>query len=265
MKKTAFVSALFSVLVAGAAGAAAPSGAMPAGHPAMPAETGSSPEKNAEVQGQAALSGKVLETMNAGGYSYVQIEQADGRKVWVAVSQAAVKVGSRVSFKPGMEMGKFESKALQRTFDSIIFSEGILSGSEASAAPDPGSNQGVSPGSTGAASAKAGKISVARAAGPNARTVEEAYKNSAKLNRKKVAVKGQVVKVSAGIMDRNWIHIQDGTGSEKKKNHNLVCTSAKDTAQVGDVVTVTGTLIKDRDFGSGYKYAVIIEDATVSR
>ena len=66
-------------------------------------------------------------------------------------------------------------------------------------------------------------------------------------------------------MGKNWIHIQDGTGSEKKKNHNLVCTSKTDIADVGDVVTITGTLIMDRDFGSGYKYAVIIEDAKITK
>jgi hypothetical protein len=66
-------------------------------------------------------------------------------------------------------------------------------------------------------------------------------------------------------MGRNWIHIQDGTGSEMKKYHNLVCTSKTDIADVGDVVTITGTLIKDRDFGSGYKYAVIIEDTKITK
>jgi hypothetical protein len=66
-------------------------------------------------------------------------------------------------------------------------------------------------------------------------------------------------------MNKNWIHIQDGTGSDKKKTHNLVCTSATDTADVGNIVTITGTLIKDRDFGAGYKYPVIIEDAKVSK
>jgi hypothetical protein len=223
------------------------------------------PETAAVPAAPQPLAGKVLQTMNAGGYSYVYLEQADGKKTWVAVAQTSIKVGAEMSFKPGMEMGAFESKALKRTFDSIIFSEGVLSGASTEAVVDPGKGQGTSPGSMGAGAAKAGKISVTKATGPNAHSVEEAYKNSAKLNKKKVVIHGQVVKVSSGIMGKTWIHIQDGTGSEKKKTHNLVCTSATDSADVGDVVTITGTLIKDRDFGSGYKYAVIIEDTKVTK
>ena len=211
----------------------------------------------------APLAGKVLQTMNGGGYTYVYIEKADGKKVWVAVSETPVKVGSDVVFQPGMEMGSFESKALKRTFDSIVFSNGIASGAATSAGEPKG--QKVSPGSQGSSTDKSKKISVEKATGPNATTVEGAYKNSAKLNKKKVVIRGQVVKFSSGIMDKNWIHIQDGTGSEKKKTHNLVCTSTTDIADVGDVVTITGTLIKDRDFGAGYKYPVIIEDAKVSK
>jgi hypothetical protein len=170
-----------------------------------------------------------------------------------------------MSFKPGMVMEKFESKALNRSFDSIIFSDGVLSGGSTAAVPDPGKNEGVSPGSRGATKDKAAKISVTRATGPNATTIAEAYSKRATLNNKKVVIRGQVVKISSGIMGKNWIHIQDGTGSEKKKNHNLVCTSKTDIADVGDVVTITGTLIKDRDFGSGYKYAVIVEDTKITK
>ena len=240
--------------------------ATPSGHPAMP--TASSPTASGATAAPAApppLAGKVLQTMNAGGYSYVYIEQADGKKTWVAVAQTPVNVGAEMSFKPGMEMGSFESKALKRTFDSIVFSDGVLSGAATVAAADPAKEQGTSPGSSGAVAAKTGKISVTKATGANAYTVESAIKNSAKLNKKKVVIRGQVVKVSGGIMGKNWIHIQDGSGSAAKKNHNLVCTSVTDSADVGDVVTITGTLIKDRDFGSGYKYAVIIEDTKITK
>ena len=252
MKKSLFLSiSLATCITASAFALEAP--AVPPSHPEIPAastpsaaDTSSAP---ASVPAASApLTGKVLQTMNGGGYTYIYIEQADGKKVWVAVTQIAVKVGDQMSFKPGMEMGKFESKALNRSFDSIIFSEGVLSGGSTSAVPDPGKNQGVSLGSQGAAKAKATKISVTRATGPNATTVAGAYSDSAKLNNKKVVIRGQVVKTSSGIMGKNWIHIQDGTGSEKKKNHNLVCTSKTDSADVGDVVTITGTLVKDRDF-----------------
>ena len=114
------------------------------------------------------------------------------------------------------------------------------------------------------ATSKDAKISVTKAKGANAYTVAEAYSKSAALNKKKVVINGKVVKVSSGIMGKNWVHIQDGTGSEASKNHNLVCTTSG-TANVGDTVSVSGTLAKDRDFGAGYKYAVIVENATVTK
>lgn len=273
MKKIVFLSTTLCTLIAVTAMAAetpttpaapveATAPAKPAGHGGMSAAP---PAAAPEAAAQKPLAGKVIQTMNGGGYSYVYLEQADGKKVWVAVAQTNIKVGADMTFKPGVDMGKFESKALKRTFDSVIFSDGVLSGAATDEKVDPSKGQGTSPGSTGAGAAKAAKISVERATGPNAHTVEDAYKNSAKLNKKKVVIKGQVVKFSAGIMDKNWIHIQDGTGSDKKKTHNLVCTSTTDVADVGSVVTITGTLIKDRDFGAGYKYPVIIEDAKVTK
>jgi len=72
-------------------------------------------------------------------------------------------------------------------------------------------------------------------------------------------VKGQVTKVASGIMGKNWIHLQDGTGNEKKKTNDLVVTTTAAEPEVGDIVTMTGTLVKDKDFGSGYKYDAIIE------
>jgi hypothetical protein len=285
MKKSVFlsffVSGLFAAITFAAEPAAPPAVTAPASSsqsvPTIPVDSnhqgltavsapvvdGSAPAAPAAAE-PLPLKGKVLQTMNAGGYSYVYIEQADGKKQWVAVATVPVKVGAEMNFKPGMEMGRFESKALKRSFDSIIFSEGVLSGAADTPIIDPSKGQGTSPGG-GSGVSKADKISVPKAVGENAYTVEDAYKKSAKLNKKKVVIAGQVVKVSTGIMNKNWIHIQDGTGSEKKKTHNLVCTSSEDLADVGDVVTITGTLVKDRDFGSGYKYNVIIEDSKITK
>jgi hypothetical protein len=163
-----------------------------------------------------------------------------------------------------MEMVNFESKSLKRKFDKINFTDGIISDSSAKSALPAAKDKGVSGGSKSAASTKDARISVAKATGANAYTVQEIFTNSAKLNKKKVVVRGKVVKVSAGIMGKNWIHIQDGTGSQAKKNHNLVCTS-QDLADVDDVVTVTGVLAKDKDFGGGYKYSAIVEESKITK
>lgn len=116
----------------------------------------------------------------------------------------------------------------------------------------------------GTAAAPSGPIKVDKATGPGACTVADLYAKAAVLDKTKVIVRGQVVKVSTGIMNRNWIHLRDGSGDQAKGTHNLVVTS-QDRPAVGDVVTASGTLAKDRDFGSGYRYPVIIEDAGIKK
>ena len=81
------------------------------------------PAANAAPAG-ISLSGKVVETMDSGGYTYVSLENS-GKKTWVAVPATAVKVGQMVTCQPGMEMKNFTSKTLNRTFESIFFSGGI--------------------------------------------------------------------------------------------------------------------------------------------
>jgi hypothetical protein len=65
-------------------------------------------------------------------------------------------------------------------------------------------------------------------------------------------------------MGKNWIHLQDGSGNPSQGTHDLMVTS-QDVSSVGDIVTVKGTLSKDKDFGEGYKYAVIVENARINK
>jgi hypothetical protein len=231
--------------------------AAPEKKPAPPAP---SIERTAETVGPS-LSGKVVETMNAGGYTYVCLEKS-GKKTWVAVPEMKVTVGQQMAFQPGQEMKDFTSKTLNRTFGSIIFSGGP-------AASQKGASDKVepakAPGSKAAVVTSNEKFSVEKAAGPDAYTVGEVYAKRTSLDKKTVVVKGKVVKVSKGIMGKNWVHLQDGTGDSGKGTHDLVVTTATDTAAVGDVVTAKGTIYKDKDFGSGYKYDVIMEEAAIQR
>ena len=123
----------------------------------------------------------------------------------------------------------------------------------------------ASGGSKGAkAPAASGPIKVEKAKGADAYTVSETYEKIEKLEKKTVSVRGQVVKVSKGIMGKNWVHLQDGSGDAGKGTNNLVVTS-QDVPKVGDVVTAKGTIYKDKDFGAGYLYKVIVEEATVKQ
>jgi len=216
-------------------------------------------QKNPDMksqQGMSSLSGKVVEMMNSGGYTYVNIEK-DGKKTWVAVPRMKVVVGQDISFQSGMAMSNFTSKTLKRTFETIVFSSGAIGqhGTESISKPVDHKQAKVSTNMT---------INVKKASGPDAYTVAELYEKSTEPDRKDVVIRGQVVKFSANIMGKNWIHIQDGSGNPSNGTNDIPVTS-QDILSVGDIVTVKGILYKDKDFGSGYKYAVIVEQASIKK
>jgi hypothetical protein len=107
-----------------------------------------------------------------------------------------------------------------------------------------------------------GDVQVPKASGANAHTVAEILTKSALLKDKPILVRGKVVKYNASIMSRNWIHLRDGSGSAADATNDLLVTSAGE-AKVGDIVTVKGLVRTDKDFGAGYAYKVLIEEATL--
>ncbi|MEP9411137.1 MAG: DNA-binding protein [Candidatus Brocadia sp.] len=206
-----------------------------------------------------SLSGKIVETMNSGGYTYVCIEN-DGKKTWAAVPEMKVTVGQEIALQPGHEMTNFSSKTLNRTFDKIVFSSGLAT---ADSTIETKSFHGKAV-SKDIVASHGEKIQVEKASGQDAYTVAELYEKTATLDKKTVTIRGKVVKVSSGIMGKNWLHIQDGSGKQDDGSNDLVVTT-KDLPAVGEIVTVNGTLYKDKDFGSGYKYDVIIEEASIKK
>ncbi|MBI3755381.1 MAG: hypothetical protein HY265_04370 [Deltaproteobacteria bacterium] len=92
-------------------------------------------------------------------------------------------------------------------------------------------------------------------------TVEELYAKKKELSGKKVSIRGKVVKFNVGIMGRNWVHLQDGSG---KPGTNDITITTNQSAKMGDTVSATGTMAVNKDFGGGYSYEVIIEDAAIS-
>ena len=103
----------------------------------------------------------------------------------------------------------------------------------------------------------------AAAADAKVQTVAALNQDKAGLAGKTIAAQGKVVKVNNGIMCRNFVHVQDGTGDAAKGTNNLIVTS-KQTAAVGDQVTVSGVVVLNRDFGAGYSYPLLIEDASIT-
>ncbi len=215
-----------------------------------------------------SIRGTVLETMDAAGYTYLKLKTAEG-ETWAAVNESKVAVGDEVTVLQPMTMDGFESKTLNRTFERIVF--GTLGpGAAAPAAGAPGPAGSVPPEMAAAhASVASGpdveeKISVAKAEGPEGRTIAELFAQRASLAGKPVSVRGKVVKLNTGIMGKNWIHLRDGSGTAAGKDHDLTVTT-QDVVSKGDVVLVKGTVAVDRDFGSGYTYDLLVEEAKVTK
>jgi hypothetical protein len=134
-----------------------------------------------------------------------------------------------------------------------------------SAAPAPGAKRDVADIHAGVVpAAPVGDVKVAKATGPDARTVQEIVANSGGLKDKPVVVRGKVVKFTPGVLGKNWMHLQDGTGSAKDGTHDVVVTTL-DEVKKGDVVLARGVVRTDRDLGSGYFYKVLVEDAKIQK
>lgn len=199
-----------------------------------------------------SISGTVLEAKEVESYTYLRLKTKDG-EIWAAVAKAPVKQGAAVTIENMMVMTNFESKSLKRKFDKIVF--GSLGGAGGTTA---------SPHSGVARAVDMGNIKVAKATGPNARTVAEIVNQPGDLKNKTVLVRGKVVKFTPEILGKNWIHLQDGSGSAKDNTHDVLVTT-QDQAKVGDVVVVKGVVHTNKDLGSGYSYKVLIEEATLQK
>jgi hypothetical protein len=206
-----------------------------------------------------AIAGKVLEATNTAGYTYVFLDTGK-QKVWAAAPQFTVKRGDSVSIAEAMPMRDYHSKTLNRTFDIVYFTGDVsVNGAKSVAPPSTGELPEGHPPIEGLIGKPKVDLSGIKKADGGVR-VEEIFGDKSKLRGKSVTVRGKVVKYNAMIMGRNWLHIQDGTG--KPGSNDLVVTTSS-TAKVGDTVLVKGVVTTDKDFGSGYKYNVIIEDAHV--
>jgi hypothetical protein len=206
----------------------------------------------------APVSGTVAETMEAASYTYVRLTTADG-ETWAAIPQAKLSVGDRVTIANPMVIEGFQSPTLKRRFDRILF--GTLAGEPPPAASARNPHAGMSGMGMMTQELPAGPA-VPRATGANAHTVAELYSGKEKLSGKPVILRGRVTKYNAGILGKNWLHVADG--SAKAPADSSIVVTSQGTATPGDVVVVQGVLRTDKDFGSGYSYPVMIEDATLT-
>jgi hypothetical protein len=228
------------------------------------------------------LEGRVVETMNSSGYTYMLVSNG-GLQQWVAIPESTVAKGDRVRYHQGMTMNDFHSKTLNKTFPSILFSAGLAeerkqakqvptaTGGDSFASALKSEQQStpiaVTPGATSGGSVGAvvpfEEIAIPKADGDYAYRVGELFAKAKELHNQKVRVRGKVVKVSTAIMGRNWVHLQDGSGDPLSNSHDLVFTGEM-APEVGAIVVLEGVLAADKDFGAGYSYKAIVEQATLS-
>lgn len=203
----------------------------------------------------ASHEGVVLDRIAVDAYVYVRLDIGT-RTLWAAGPKVPVQVGQRAAFVDALPMDRYYSKGLGITFDRVYFAEALKLGASAPA----GSSSARAP----AAAPPAAPVdfsSIQRP--PGGRTVAELLAEGSPEGNQEVVLRARVVKVVHNVMDRSWIHLRDGTGAEGA--NDLTVTSKDAQVAVGDLVLVRGVLIRDKDFGYGYRYARIIEDARITR
>lgn len=206
----------------------------------------------------ALTTGTVKDVKAAGSYVYLKTAVGDD-EVWVATlsSMIQVAVGDEVEYVGGTVMRDFHSNSLDRTFESLVFVDTIRNVTK----PDPLKDKPIPDDDAHRAlrqpvlAPNPGEIKRAE----DGRTVAEVVSNREDLKGQRVQVRARITKVSPNIMGKNWVTLQDGTGSAP--DDKLIVTT-QERVFPGDVMNVDGRVQTDVDLGSGYNYAVLLEEAT---
>ncbi|MGB5393400.1 MAG: GW dipeptide domain-containing protein [Lutimonas sp.] len=191
---------------------------------------------------------KVKEVKQTGDYTYLYVEES-GKDYWMAIDSKDLKPGDDFSYSNAILMTNFESKELDRVFDEIYFAD-TGAGNQVQASGDETKKSRLS-------KEEQEKISVEKA--KDGITIGELYENKESYKGKTVIVKGKIVKINQEIMDRNWVHLKDGSSFDGKSDLTF---TTQENLTVGDVVTMKGKVTLDKDFGAGYIYPLIVEDAS---
>jgi len=250
---TPFLAAVVLVVSFGLGACATPPGGDPSVAPA-----------DAQAGG-GIFTGAVVETMDAGGYTYMRL-QAEGKDVWVAADAFAVTMGEAVTVPLEMPMVNFHSTTLDRDFSTIYFVTQIARGG-ASLQAVPAAGLPTMPMASHGASGAAAQASGPPVVKPNAPpagglSIADTWSKRESLSGAAVTVRGTVVKVNNAIMGFNWFHLQDGSGRAADGTNDLTVTTDA-IVKVGDVVTLSGILGVKKDFGAGYAYDAILENAII--
>lgn len=214
------------------------------------------PQQQAQPQEQAEANvsvhtAVVQEVLQATAYTYLNVKEND-TDFWIAVTKREIQPGATISFAEGLEMNNFQSKDLQRTFEKVYFVDQVAGDVPPTSAAQP------SAGTAHRMKPEIDKQAISVEPAKGGISIGELFIKRDSYAARTVLIRGQVTKINRAIMGRNWVHLQDGTGDAD--NYDLTVTT-NDDAAVGDVATFEGTITLNKDFGSGYSYEIIMEDA----
>jgi len=201
---------------------------------------------------------KVKEVEQVGSYTYLLVK-AKGPEYWVAVPSMVARPGEIYKYQGGMLMQDFYSKELDRTFDKVVFLEAIFAENSLPPTEMQEATQVATQGSTPGSQVTVEKSDTKIEAGEGTVSISGLFSDPKAYEGKTIRVKGEVTKFNPAIMERNWVHLQDGTEFEGK--FDLTATSLE-SFEVGAIVTLEGILAVNRDFGYGYSYEILLEKAT---
>jgi len=216
------------------------------------------------VQGAKYYSGKLIETFDSGGYTYVHLDTADG-KLWAAGPTTSTKVGDKIGFASKMLMKNFTSKTKNREFKEIYFAGNfIVNGSMSTSSPksvmptmpmagahsqDPHKNKIKTEENLFGQNVKKLK---------NGQSIADILADIKGFRGKTIKVRGQVSRFTANILGTNWVHIRDAS-----TNEDLTVTT-QTQAKPGDVVLIEGQLLQNKDYGKGFVYDLVVHDAKMN-
>jgi len=197
----------------------------------------------------------VEEIINTTSYTYLKLKEGDV-DFWVAIQKRPMTVGETISFEQPMEMRNFQSRELQKIFEVIYFLGKITKASDP-VGKVPAGHPKIP---TVKKEVTSEKIEITPAQG--GLTIGKLFADRDSYSGKVVQIKGKVTKFNKGIMGRNWVHLQDGTGGA---GTNDLLVTTQEIVSVGDVVEFQGMIVLNKDFGAGYSYEVLMEKGKVSK
>lgn len=189
------------------------------------------------------------EILQTDKYTYLKVAE-NGKQFWIATAKTDAIKGKAYIYRGGLLKTNFPSKEFNKVFDTLYLVSNILSEDQ-----HPGSGGGPAMQEPVASN----QSHEGHQHSADAIKISEIFNKKKELNGKEIVVEGECIKVNNGIMGRNWIHIQDGSKKDGKKAEITVTTLAQ--ISVGQHVALRGLLAVDKDFGAGYRYDVIIENA----